>query len=69
MPFPPPGDLPDPEIEPVSPAWQVDSLPPSLLENPSAPHESQLSKQEDGGAFWDSRELTMLGSSFTVEQV
>ena len=25
--FPPPGDLPDPGIEPVSPAWQVDSLP------------------------------------------
>ena len=30
MPFPPPGDLPNPEIEPipsVSPALQVDSLP------------------------------------------
>ena len=30
MPFPPPGDLPDPGIEPespVSPHWQVDSLP------------------------------------------
>ena len=29
-PFPTPGDLPDPRIEtmsPVSPAWQVDSLP------------------------------------------
>ena len=25
--FPPPGDLPDPEIEPGSPALQVDSLP------------------------------------------
>ena len=24
---PPPGDLPDPGIEPVSPALQVDSLP------------------------------------------
>ena len=23
---PPPGDLPNPGIEPVSPAWQVDSL-------------------------------------------
>ena len=25
--FPSPGDLPDPEIEPVSPALQADSLP------------------------------------------
>ena len=25
LPFPPPGDLPDPRIEPVSPATQVDS--------------------------------------------
>ena len=27
LPFPPPGNLPDPEIEPASPALQVDSLP------------------------------------------
>ena len=27
LPFPPPGDLPDPGIKPVSPALQVDSLP------------------------------------------
>ena len=30
LPFPPPGDLPDPGIKPVSPeapAWQADSLP------------------------------------------
>ena len=27
LPFPPPGDLPDPGIEPGSPALQVDSLP------------------------------------------
>ena len=26
LPFPPPGDLPDPGIEPMSPALQVDSL-------------------------------------------
>ena len=25
LPFPSPGDLPDPRIEPVPPAWQVDS--------------------------------------------
>ena len=27
LPFPTPGDLPDPAIEPVSPALQADSLP------------------------------------------
>ena len=32
MPFPPPGDLPDPGVEPTSPALQVDSLPLSHLE-------------------------------------
>ena len=26
LPFPPPGDLPDPGIEPTSPALQVDSF-------------------------------------------
>ena len=26
LPFPPPGNFPDPEIKPVSPALQVDSL-------------------------------------------
>ena len=31
LPFPSPGDLPDPGIEPVSPAWQADSLPLSHL--------------------------------------
>ena len=31
QPFPSPGDLPDPEIEPRSPAFQVDSLPSELL--------------------------------------
>ena len=27
LPFLSPGDLPDPRIEPESPAWQVNSLP------------------------------------------
>ena len=27
LPFPPPGDLPDPGVESTSPTWQVDSLP------------------------------------------
>jgi len=32
--FPPPGDLPNPGIEPRSPAWQADSLPAELLGKP-----------------------------------
>ena len=27
LPFPPPGDLPDPGIKPRCPAWEADSLP------------------------------------------
>ena len=34
LPFPPPGDLPNPGMEPESPAWQVDSLPLSHQESP-----------------------------------
>ena len=37
LPFPPPGDLPDPGTEPespVSPALQVDSLPAEPLQKP-----------------------------------
>ena len=39
LPFPPPGDLPNPGIEPVSPvspASQMDSLPSELSEKPSS---------------------------------
>ena len=34
LPFPPPGDLPDPGIEPTSPALQADSLPSEPLGKP-----------------------------------
>ena len=34
LPFPFPGDLPDPRIEPVSPKLQIDSLPLSHQEEP-----------------------------------
>ena len=35
LPFPSPGDLPDPGIEPGSPALQADSLPTKLQEKPN----------------------------------
>ena len=38
LPFPPPGDLPDPEIEPGSPALQADSLSAELLGKPIQKH-------------------------------
>ena len=34
LPFPLPGDLPDPQIEPGSPALQADSLPPEIQGSP-----------------------------------
>ena len=45
MPFPSPGDLPDPGIEPRSPALQADSLPTELQGNShqgSNPHPPAL---------------------------
>ena len=36
LPFPSPRHLPDPEMEPASPALQVDSLPLSHLRSPAA---------------------------------
>ena len=36
LPFPSPGDLPDPRIEPQSPALQADSLPSELSGKPSS---------------------------------
>ena len=39
LPFPPPGDLPDPGIEPGSPALQVNSL---LSDLPGSPKVTQL---------------------------
>ena len=41
QPFPSPGDLPDPGIEPVSPALQADSL-------PNEPREEDEGKQSSG---------------------
>ena len=44
FPFPPPGDLPNPDIKPLSPALQADSLPSELpgkmCPNPRQPRQS-----------------------------
>ena len=41
LPFPSPGDLPDPGIEPGSPAWQAESL---LSEPPGKPNSKNSGK-------------------------
>ena len=45
LPFPSPGDLPAPAMDPGSPAWQVDSL---LSEPPGRLHEVLVAA---GGVF------------------
>ena len=42
LPFPTPGDLSDPGIEPASPALQVDSLPSEPLGKPGGSIESEI---------------------------
>ena len=54
LPCPPPGDLPNPETEPRSPALQADSLP---SESPGKPDKSQSTPQtlphtRDGSAHF-----------------
>ena len=46
LPLPSPGDLPDPGIEPRSPALQADSLPSEL---PGKQHEHRLAVGETSG--------------------
>ena len=41
LPFPSPGDLPDPGIRPGYPAWQADSLPFELLGKPSVGEDAE----------------------------
>ena len=49
IPFPSPGDLPDPGIKPGSPALQVDSLPTELSGKPM--HTKGQEKQEKAGNY------------------
>ena len=44
LPFPTPGGLPDPGIEPASPALQVDSLPSEPLGKPGGGTDSETCK-------------------------
>ena len=63
LPFPSPGDLPNPGIKPISPAWQVGSLPQSHLGSLEVAHklEGLGPHDQEGGPF--------LGISLRVEML
>ena len=46
LPFPPPGDLPDPGIEPGSPALQADALPSEPPGKPSLLFKLEMDKKK-----------------------
>ena len=56
LPFPSPGDLSDPEIELMSPAWQADSLPLSHLGSPLTYIVQSLRKERVDIQFRDKEE-------------
>ena len=57
MPFPPPRDLPDPEIKPESPSLQANSLP---SEPPGKPNTMHWPGIETGTAAWEAAMLTTI---------
>ena len=48
LPFPSPGDLPDPAIEPVSPTLQADALLPEPPVGPKVRRKSEVSREKRG---------------------
>ena len=62
LPFPSPGDLPDPGIEPQSPAFQADTL---TSEPPGKP----MSNKEDQSYIFNTLESSMLNTQFQCFQV
>ena len=60
LPFPPPGDLPHPGIEPASPALQADSLPLSHL---GSPHFFQYVSYHGLSKTYSSPELSFQSSA------
>ena len=65
LPFPSPGDLPDPRIEPKSPALQADTLPfepPEIAKTPAL--KFKISRKEFGGLVWI--RLSLLSQSTAI---
>ena len=67
LPCPPPGDLPNPETEPRSPALQADCLPSELPGKPV--RMAILTNIGDGMNVIDKREEGMRVMSFQVSEV
>ena len=65
LPFPPPGDLPDPGIEPISPALQVDSF---TTEPPGKPfypvRRNKLKKKKRNTECWHQWECKIVQPHF-----
>ena len=63
LPFPSPGDLPDPGIEPRSPSLQADAL---TSEPPGKPHEDEIRLKELFAANSNLRNNEQAGLSFLL---
>ena len=68
LPFPSPGDLPNPGIEPRSPALQADSLPTELQGKPLGPPKGQFSDIREEGHL-EGLEWALTASSGTFNPV
>ena len=69
LPFPSPGDLPNPGIEPRSPTLRVDSLPSEPLGKPKHKHDALAGNQTSAPA-WEARILPLNDSvNFANERV
>ena len=64
LPFPSPGDLPDPGIKPRSPALQADALTSEVLINAVKEYKQGMGKREDTGKEKEIGEGVRMCSSF-----
>ena len=67
LPFPSPGNLPDPGIEPRSPALQADALTSEPQESPSCPCTTAfICRKQVAGKWWESSSLPSSTKSLSL---
>ena len=66
LPCPPPGDLPNPGIEPRSPTWQVDSLPSESLGKPKNTGVGSLSLLQGSFPTQESTSVSCIAGRFFI---